>query len=113
MPAHDLDDGHHAGIIHVGVPVDLHTGGGDKLGGGTKAGAVVGAVEIVVNGLGHAHDTAFIAGLLHIFRDLIAGVHGVVAAVVEEVAHIIFAENLQDPFVVGVVLVGVRQLIAA
>ena len=51
VPAHDLDDGHHAGIIHVGVPVDLHTGGSDKLGGGTKAGAVVGAVEIVVNGL--------------------------------------------------------------
>ena len=74
---------------------------------------MVGAVQVVVDGLGHAHDAALIAHLLHILGDLVAGVHGVVAAVVEEVAHVVFLEDLQDALVVGVVLVGIGQLIAA
>ena len=113
VTAHDLDDGHHAGVIDVGVVPDLHAGGGDILGGAGEAGAVVSAVEVVVDGLGDAHDAALIAHLLHILGDLVAGVHGVVAAVIEEVAHVVLFEDLQDALVVGVVLVGVSQLVAA
>ena len=113
VTAHDLNDGHHTGVIHPGVLVYLSAGGGDILGGGGEAGAMVGAEQVVVNGLGHTHDAALVAHLLHILGNFVAGVHGVVAAVVEEVAHIVFFENLQDTLVVGVVLVGVRNLIAA
>ncbi len=74
---------------------------------------MVGAEQVVVDGLGHAHDAALIARLLHILGDLVAGVHGVVAAVVEEVAHIVLFENLQDALVVSVVHVGIGNLIAA
>ena len=97
----------------MGVLPDLGAGGGDVLGGRGEAGAVVGAVQVVVNGLGYAHDAALIAHLLHILGDLVAGVHGVVAAVVEEVADIVLLEYLQDAPVIGVIHIGVGQLIAA
>ena len=113
MAAHDLHDADHAGVVHPRVVVDLHAAGGDILGGGGEAGAVVRAEQVVVDGLGHAHDAALIAHLLHILADFVAGVHGVVAAVVEEVAHIVLLEDLQNALVVGVVRVGVRDLVAA
>ena len=45
--------------------------------------------------------------------DLVAGVHGVVAAVVEEVADVVLLEDLKDALIIGVVLVGVGHLVAA
>ena len=113
MAAHDLDDADHAGVIHSGILIDLHAAGGNILGGGGEAGAVVGSEQVVVDGLGHAHHAALIADLLHVLADLVAGVHGVVAAVVEEIAHIILAENLENTAVVGVILAGISQLVAA
>ena len=113
MAAHDLHDDHGAGVIDPGVLVQLHAGGGDVLGGAAVAGAVVRAGQVVVDGLGHPDDVAGVAHLLHVLADLVAGVHGVVAAVVEEVAHVVLLEDLQDAAVVGVVLVRVGQLIPA
>ena len=74
---------------------------------------MVGAEEVVVDGLGHAHDPALVADLLHVFADFVAGVHGVVSAVVEEVADVIFLEDLQDALIIGVVHIRVLHLIAA
>ena len=74
---------------------------------------MVGAVEVVVDGLGHAHHAALIAHLLHVLGDLVAGVHGVVAAVIEEVADVILLEDLKNPLVVGVIHIGISQLVAA
>ena len=71
------------------------------------------AVEVVVNGLGYAHHAAVITNLLHILGNFIAGVHGVVAAVVEEVTDVIFFEDFQNPLVVGIVHIGIGHLIAA
>ena len=113
VTAHDLDDADHAGVIHAGILIDFHAAGGNVLGSGGKAGAVVGAVQVIVDGLGHAHHAALIANLLHILGDLVAGVHGVVAAVVEEIADIVLLEDLQDALVIGVVHIGVRHLVAA
>ena len=113
MAAHALDDGDHAGVIHVAVAADFHEGGGDILGGGGEAGAVVGAEEVVVDGLGHAEHAALVADLGHVLADLVAGVHGVVAAVVEEIANVVLLEDLEDPLEVGIVGIGVGDLIAA
>ena len=113
VTAHALDHGDLALVVHGGVAVDLHDGGGDVLGRGREARAVVGAVQVVVDGLGNAHHAALIAVLQHELADLVAGVHAVVAAVVEEVAHVVLLEDLQDALVVGVVHIGVGQLIAA
>ena len=46
----------------------------------------------------YAHHAALIADLLHVLADLVAGVHRVVAAVVEEVADVILLEDLQDVY---------------
>ena len=113
MAAHTLDDGNHAGVIHMAVPGDLHDGGGNILGGGSKAGAVIRSGQVVVNGLGHAHDPAFIAYPAHILRDFVAGIHRIVAAVVEEVAHIVLLEDLQDTLVIGVIHIRIGNLIPA
>ena len=113
MTAHALDDGDHAGVIDVRVAGDFHDGRGDILGGGSVAGAVVGAEQVIVDGLGDAHDAALVANLLHILGDLVAGVHGVVSAVVAEIADIVLLEDLKNALVIGVVLVRVLDLIAA
>ena len=113
MTAHDLDNADHTGVVHARVLIDLHAARGDILRGAGVAGAVVGAEEIVVDGLGNAHHAALIADLLHILGDLVAGVHGVVAAVVEEIADIVLLEDLQDTLVIGIIYVGIRQLVAA
>ena len=74
---------------------------------------MVGAEKVVVNGLGNAHDAAVVADLLHILGDLVAGIHGVVAAVVAEITHVVLLEDLKDALVVGVVDVGIGNLVAA
>ena len=113
VTAHDLDDAHHTGIIDPGVMIDFHAGSGDILGSRGVTGAVVSTKEVIVDGLGHAHHTALIANLLHILADLVAGVHGVVTAIVEEVTDIILLEDLQDTLVVSVIHIGISHLIAA
>ena len=113
MTAHALDDGDHALVIDLTVAGNFHDGSGDVLGRGRKAGAVVGSEEVIVDGLGHAEHAALVADLLHIAVDLVAGVHGVVAAVVEEIADVVLLEDLKDALVVGVVRVGIGDLIAA
>ena len=74
---------------------------------------MVGAEEVVINGLGHAHDTALVARFLHVFADFITGVHGVVAAIVEKVANVVFLENLQNTLIIGVIQIRVLHLITA
>ena len=113
MAAHDLHHHDHTGVVHMGVQVYFHHGGGDILGGRAEAGAVVGAEQIVVDGLGYTHDPALVAHGLHVLIDLIAGIHGVVAAVIEEVADVVLLEHLQDAAIIGIVHLGVRDLVAA
>ena len=113
MTAHDLHDGDHLVVVHASVLVDLHAGGRDILRGAAEAGAVVGAEEIVVDRLGNTHHTAFVAHGFHVAADLVAGVHGIVAAVVEEIPHVILLKDLEDLFIVRVVRIRVRDLITA
>ena len=74
---------------------------------------MVGAEQVVVDGLGNAHHTAVIAHGLHVVVDLVAGIHGVVAAVIEEVAHVVFPEDLQNTPVIRIIRVRVCHFVAA
>ena len=69
--------------------------------------------QIVINGLGHTHYAALITNLLHIFADLIAGVHRVVAAVIEEITHVVLLEDIQNALVIRIVHIRVRNLVPA
>ena len=74
---------------------------------------MVGAEQIVVDGLGHAHHAAVVAHGLHILVDLVAGIHGVVTAVIKEIADIVLLEHLQDTLVVRVIQLGIGNLVPA
>ncbi|MPN57262.1 hypothetical protein SDC9_204956 [bioreactor metagenome] len=113
VPAHDFQDHDRPRVVDPRVLVDLHAGRGDVFRGAAVTGAVVGAEQIVVDRLRHAHDAAVVADGLQVPADLPAGVHGVVAAVIEKVAYVIFFEDLENTPVVGVVSLRVLHFITA
>ena len=113
VTAHDLKNGDHTGIVNSGVKVDLHCGSGNVLCSRGIAGAVVGAEKVVIDGLGNTHDTALIAILEHKLAYLVAGIHGVVAAVVEEITDVILLEYLKNSLIIGIVNIGVLELVTA
>ena len=113
VTAHDLNNTNHAGVVNASVLIDLHAGSSDVLGSGSVARAVVGAEQVVVDGLRDAHNAAVVTGLHHELGDLVAGIHGVVTAVVEEVTNVILLEDLEDTLVIGIVNVGISQLVTA
>ena len=113
VSAHDLYDRYHTCVVDSGVLADLHAGGGDVFCRARESGAVVSSEKVVVYSLGNAHDSALPAGLGHESGYLVAGVHRVIAAVVEEVADIVFLEDLQDLLVIRIVVIGVSHLVTA
>ena len=113
MTAHNLHHHDHAGIVDMRILIDLHHGSGNVFGSRGVAGAVIRAKQVVINGLGHAHHAAVVAYRLHIGADFMAGIHGIVAAVIEKVADIMPLEYLKNPPIVCIVLFGICDLIAA
>ena len=80
---HDLDEGHALEVVDVRVAEELAAGGGHELCRAAVAGRVVGAHEVVVDGLGYADEADRAAYLAAVGAQLGDGVHGVVAADVE------------------------------
>src|SRR5699024_7899878 len=93
VTAHDFNDRDHARIIDSGVFINLSARGGDILGGTGKTRAVVRAKQIVVNGLGNAHHAAIPTGLGHKTADFVACIHGVIAAIIEEITDVVLFED--------------------
>ena len=113
VAAHDLHHHDHACVINAGVLIDLHHRSGNIFSGRGVTGAVVSAEQVVVNGLGYAHYAALIADGLHIVIDLVAGIHRVVAAVIEEVTNVMLLKHLKDTLIIGVIHLGIGNLITA
>ena len=61
VSAHCFDDADTTIVVHCCVKADFHDGGCDIFCCTCKAGAMVCAVKVVVDGLGHADDVAVIA----------------------------------------------------
>jgi hypothetical protein len=72
--------------------------------------AAVGVRQVVVHRLRHADTDDGIPELLADLGHLQRGVHGIVAAVVEEVPDVMRAEHFDQAFVFGAVLVQALQL---
>ena len=113
VTTHDLNNGDHAVVVNSGVLIDLHAARCDIFCCAAEAGAVISAVKVVVNGLGDAHDAALVADGFHIAADLCAGVHGIVAAVIEEIADVVLLEYLKNALIIGVIILRSRYLITA
>ena len=86
---------------------------GGVLGSRTEAGAGVGDGQVVVHGLGYADAGQRVVVGLGQLRDLQRGIGRVVAAVVEEVAHVVGLEHFQQAVVLGFVHFQRLQLVAA
>ena len=112
MSAHDLNYGDHRGVVNVSVQLKLHHRGSDVLSRAAVTGAMIGAEQVVVDGLGYADDSAFPARLLHELAYLVAGIHRVVTAVVEEVTDIVFLEYFEKSLVIGIVNLFGLELIS-
>ena len=109
MTTHDFDDGDHALVVYTSVVVDLGAGCCNVLCSRCITWAVVCAKEVVVDCLWNTHDAALIANLHHVLGDLVAGIHGVVTAVVEEVTNIVLLEDLKNALVIGIIHIGISQ----
>ena len=107
VPAHELQH-HHMDGKAGGIQGQLTGGFPGIPGGGAEARAVVGDVQVIVHGLGNADDLHIQPFPLGQLGNLVAGVHGVVAAVIEEAADVEFFQGLNDGGIVRV-----RQLPAA
>ena len=100
VPAHQLQH-YHVDGQSGGVQSQLGGAESRVPGGGAKARAVVGDIQVVVHGLGNADDPDVQPLLLGKLVDLVAGVHGVVAAVIEEAVDVKFPQGLQHGGIVG------------
>ncbi len=114
MPAHDLENEYLGrGQRHRGdVERRFASGDGDVLGDGPETGAVVGDRQVVVDGLGNSDAGHGKAHLPAHLRHLVGRVHRVAAAVVEEVADVVGPEDLDQPLVLGLVLLQALELVA-
>ena len=74
---------------------------------------MVGAKKVIVDGFGNAHHAALIAHRLHIAAYLVAGVHGVVAAVIKEITDVVFFKYFQDTLIVCIVLFRICNFVTA
>ena len=73
---------------------------------------MVGAEKVVVYSLGNSNDVAIIAGILHKLGYLVASIHRVVTAVVEEITNIVFFEDFEQTVVVRGVILEIFELIS-
>ena len=113
VPAHDLENEDLGRSLCHGLHVQrrFHDRNRHVLGHGTESRAGVGHRKVVVHGLGNPDardgEPEFRAELGHLVR----GVHGIAAAVVEEIADVVGLEHLDQPFVLGAVLVQPLELV--
>ena len=114
VPAHDFEHEYLGrGARHGGhIERRLARGDGDVLGGGAESRAAIGDGQIVVDGLGNPDAGDGICHLHGDFGHLLRRVHGIVAAVVEEIADVVRAEYVDQALVLGAILVDSGQLVA-
>ena len=112
VSTHHLEHEHAGrGARHGGyVESRLARGDGDVLRDRAEAGTAIGVRQIVVDRLRHAHAGDGKAERGAELRHLERGVHGIVAAVIEEVANVVGAEYLDQPLIFRAVLLDALQL---
>ena len=115
VTSHDLDDaefrfGRAEGLV---VTDDLLHRGGDELGGGAVAGRMVGHRKVVVDGLRDTDEFLIFPVHGSVVGQLFDGVHGVVAADVQEVLDVVFLHEKEHLLIGVFVAFDLRQFVTA
>ncbi len=115
IAAHDLGhaDGRLLGAEGLVVADDLLQGRCNVLCSGAVSGAVIGDRQIIVDGLGNAHEGLLLAMLLRIVGEHLDGVHGVIAACVEQGVNVVLLHHLEDLLVDILMSFRLGHLVAA
>ena len=103
VTTHCLNDGDHRSVVYGCVKFQFHSGRSYVLCSRAVTRAVICAKKVVVYRLWHAHYAALPTRLVHILADLVAGVHRIVAAVVEEITDIILLKYFQKSLIIRLV----------
>ena len=115
VPAHHLE--HENAGRRLGHRGDIERGFAhryrDVLGDRSETRTTIGDRKVVVDGLGHMHRHDRIAEPRGDLRHLEASVGRIVAAVIEKIANVMGAKDLEQPFVLRAILVDAGELIAA
>src|SRR5699024_3918613 len=110
---HGLDNGYSPCIVYGGVAIYFGAGSSYVLCSRTVSRTVVSTVKVVVYRLRYSHNPAFIILGHQIFGNLIAGIHRVIAAVIEKIPDIILFKNLKKAPVISIILFGILEFITA
>ena len=92
IAAHCLDERYIFAVVNASIAGELGGYGCDESRRATKTGGVIGALEVVVDGFWHANNTNGTLYLGKVARQLVRGVHGIVAADVKYSVHLVFLE---------------------
>ena len=115
IAAHDLCD-HDGGLCcaeGLVVTDDFLHGCCDILRCGAVAGAVIGNRKVIVDGLRNAHEQLLLAVLLRIVAQHLYGIHGVIAACIEQGINVMLLHDLEDVLVNILVSLNLGHLEAA
>ncbi len=115
VATHDFEDEHlgRGGAHGSHVITGLADGGGHILCYRTETRAAVGDRQVVVHGLGHVNGLDRVTHGFRQLGDLQAGVSGITATVIEEVADVVGLEYLDQPLVLGAVGFNALQFVTA
>ena len=90
VTTHGLDKRNVFAVVDATVAGELGGYRCDKSRCTTKAGGVIGSLEVVVYGLWHTDDTNSASNLRKVARQLVRGIHGIVATDVEYSVYLVF-----------------------
>ena len=88
MPSHDLDDRYGFLFIYIGIGCNLTNRGCDIFRGTSKSWCMIGVYQIIVDGLWFTNHTDRTSNGCGIARELADGIHGIIAANIEEPADV-------------------------
>ena len=88
MPSHDLDDRYGSLFIYIGIGCDLADSGSNILGSASKSWCMIGVYQIIVDCLWFTNHTDRTSNGCGIAGELADGIHGIIAANIEEPADV-------------------------
>jgi len=97
----------------MAVSLQLGKGSRNVFGRGAKARAVVRAHQVIVNGLGSAHDgNSLNAFLSNVSGQLVHSIHGIISADIEEISDAVVGKSAEQLGVDRIIQI-LRQLVPA